>query len=50
MAQADYYLKLEDGSEFVTRQQNSWEKAADFKVGERVGIDMEEGASRVLRD
>jgi spermidine/putrescine transport system ATP-binding protein len=45
-----FHVKLDDGSEFVSRQQNSWEKAADFQVGERIGIDMEEGASRVLKD
>ena len=44
-----YYVALDGGGQFMVRQQNS-RTAHDFEMGERVGIQIDELAARVLRD
>jgi spermidine/putrescine transport system ATP-binding protein len=45
-----YHIRLDDGSEFVVRQQNRRGKAAELAAGEKVGVTIGEDAAQVLRD
>ena len=44
------HVKLDQGSTFMVRQQNSRSKSCGASVGERVGIDIAPDAAQVLRD
>jgi spermidine/putrescine transport system ATP-binding protein len=45
-----YHIRLEGGTSFIVRQQNSHNGASGFEVGKRVGITLEDNAAQVLRD
>jgi spermidine/putrescine transport system ATP-binding protein len=46
-----YHVKLEDGSHFMVRQQNEGGSGQNsFKVGAAVGVSIDEGTARILRD
>ncbi|MGH6891201.1 MAG: ABC transporter ATP-binding protein [Dongiaceae bacterium] len=45
-----YYLRLEDGAEFIVRQQNSRTNPATFAQGDRAGVFIGDNAAQVLRD
>jgi spermidine/putrescine transport system ATP-binding protein len=44
------HVKLDQGSTFMVRQQNSRSKSCGASVGDRVGIDIAPDAAQVLRD
>ena len=44
------HVKLDQGSTFMVRQQNSRSKSCGASVGDRVGIDIASDAAQVLRD
>jgi spermidine/putrescine transport system ATP-binding protein len=45
-----YYLRLEDGGEFIVRQQNSRTNPASFAEGDQAGVFIGDNAAQVLRD
>ncbi|MEX3317039.1 ABC transporter ATP-binding protein [Sulfitobacter sp. PS-8MA] len=45
-----FHVGLDDGSDFVLRQQNSPTVAHSFVTGDRVGVSFPAGAAQVLRD
>ncbi|EAP78230.1 ABC transporter ATP-binding protein [Roseovarius nubinhibens] len=45
-----FHLVLSDGTPFALRLQNTPERAADAKLGDRVGIRVAPGVAQVLRD
>ena len=46
-----YHVKLTDGSGFMVRQQNEGGSGKNtFKVGAAVGVSIDEGTARILRD
>jgi spermidine/putrescine transport system ATP-binding protein len=45
-----YHVKLLDGSAFIVREQNSHDGGNGFETGKKIGIMLEAGAARVLRD
>ena len=45
-----FHVDLDDGSEFVLRQQNGPEVAHSYVTGDRVGVSFPAGAAQVLRD
>jgi spermidine/putrescine transport system ATP-binding protein len=45
-----YHVKLQDGSVFIVRQQNSHGEGKDYAAGKKVGVALEDGAAQVLRD
>jgi spermidine/putrescine transport system ATP-binding protein len=45
-----YHVKLQDGSAFIVRQQNSRGDGNGFETGEKVGVAFEDHAAQVLRD
>jgi spermidine/putrescine transport system ATP-binding protein len=46
-----YHVKLDDGTRFMVRQQNEGGSGQNsFKVGAAVGISIDEGTARILRD
>jgi spermidine/putrescine transport system ATP-binding protein len=45
-----YHLRLEDGGEFIVRQQNSRTGAVTFAAGDQAGIFIGDNAAQVLRD
>ena len=44
-----YLLRLNDSEEFTTRQQNRSGRKTEFKVGDRLGIVIQENAVRILQ-
>jgi len=45
-----YHLRLEDGGEFIVRQQNSRTNPATFAQGDSAGVFIGDNAAQVLRD
>ena len=45
-----FHLRLQDGSEFIVRQQNSRTNPIAFAQGDQAGIVIDENAAQVLRD
>lgn len=45
-----YYLRLDNGEEFILRQQNRRDSGSDWRIGERVGIRIGENSAQILRD
>jgi spermidine/putrescine transport system ATP-binding protein len=45
-----YHLKLGDGGPFIVRQQNSGSANISFQTGQSIGIVIDDGAARVLKD
>ncbi len=45
-----FHVLLDDGSEFMVRQQNSGGAAADFAKGDKVGVQIAAGTARILKD
>ena len=45
-----YHLRLEDGGEFIVRQQNSRTNPASFAQGDKAGVFIGDNAAQVLRD
>lgn len=45
-----FHIALDDGTDFVLRQQNSPDLKADFNQGDRVGVQFGDGVAQVLRD
>jgi spermidine/putrescine transport system ATP-binding protein len=45
-----FHVRLDDGADFMVRQQNSSLKPAQYEIGAKVGILIADGAERVLQD
>jgi len=45
-----FHVRLQDGSEFIVRQQNSRSKGSHFAQGDQVGILIDDDSAQVLRD
>jgi len=45
-----FHVRLEDGNEFIVRQQNSRTNPHKFAQGDRAGIVIDDSSAQVLRD
>ncbi|MDE2447193.1 MAG: ABC transporter ATP-binding protein [Alphaproteobacteria bacterium] len=45
-----YHVKLDDGTQFMVRQQNEGGAKPAFEAGSKVGVAIDEGTARILRD
>ena len=45
-----FHVKLNDGTDFMVRQQNSGASAQDYQKGAKVGIQIADNTLRILKD